>query len=113
MRRDQQILAGWRARLGFLIPPGNTTVEPEMFELAPAGVSVHFARLIARGSLVPRRPTAAYSGPLAPAPAAAAQADPDWEFSLALLAAGLKSLNSMAGELEAGDTSADVNHTSI
>lgn len=43
-------MTGWRARLGFLLPPGNTTVEPEMFELAPRGVTVHFARLIARGS---------------------------------------------------------------
>jgi maleate cis-trans isomerase len=43
-------MKGWRARLGFLIPPGNPTVEPEMMALAPAGVSVHFSRLVARGS---------------------------------------------------------------
>jgi maleate isomerase len=35
--------------LGFLIPPGTPTIEREMFELAPAGVSVHFARMVARG----------------------------------------------------------------
>lgn len=40
---------GWRARLGFLVPPGNPTVEPEMTELAPPGVSVHFTRLTASG----------------------------------------------------------------
>lgn len=42
-------MKGWRARLGFLIPPGNPTVEPEMIAMAPAGVSVHFSRLVARG----------------------------------------------------------------
>ena len=40
---------GWRARLGFLVPPGNPTVEPEMFAMAPRGVSVHFARMLAGG----------------------------------------------------------------
>jgi maleate isomerase len=43
-------MTGWRARLGFLVPPGNPTVEPEMIAMAPAGVSVHFSRLVARGS---------------------------------------------------------------
>jgi len=42
-------MMGWRARIGFLVPPGNPTVEPEMAELAPAGVSVHFTRLSASG----------------------------------------------------------------
>jgi len=41
---------GWRARLGFLIPPGNPTVEPEMMAMAPPGVSVHFSRMVARGA---------------------------------------------------------------
>ncbi|HEY1261165.1 MAG TPA: hypothetical protein VGF34_18090 [Stellaceae bacterium] len=41
---------GWRARLGFLVPPGNPTVEPEMTALAPAGVSLHFHRMVARGT---------------------------------------------------------------
>jgi maleate isomerase len=43
-------MTGWRARLGFLVPPGNPTVEPEMIAMAPAGVSVHFFRLVAHGS---------------------------------------------------------------
>lgn len=42
-------MKGWRARIGFLVPPGNPTVEPEMAELAPPGVSVHFTRLSASG----------------------------------------------------------------
>jgi maleate isomerase len=36
---------GWRARIGVLVPPGNPTVEPELWGMAPAGVSLHFARL--------------------------------------------------------------------
>lgn len=42
-------MKGWRARLGFLVPPGNPTVEPEMAELAPPGVSLHFTRMNAEG----------------------------------------------------------------
>jgi maleate isomerase len=44
-------MMGWRARIGFLVPPGNPTVEPEMAELAPAGVSVHFMRMSAGGAV--------------------------------------------------------------
>jgi maleate cis-trans isomerase len=40
---------GWRARLGFLLPPGNPNIEPEIIEIAPKGVSVHFGRMITRG----------------------------------------------------------------
>jgi maleate isomerase len=43
-------MTGWRARLGFLIPPGNPTVESEMAEMAPPGVSVHFSRMVAPGT---------------------------------------------------------------
>ena len=42
-------MKGWRARIGFLVPPGNPTVEPEMAELTPPGVSLHFTRMNAEG----------------------------------------------------------------
>jgi maleate cis-trans isomerase len=44
------LMRGWRARLGFLIPPGNPTVEPELTAMTPPGVSIHFSRLVARGA---------------------------------------------------------------
>jgi maleate isomerase len=40
---------GWRARLGFLVPPGNPTIEPEIMQLSPRGVSLHFTRMVAYG----------------------------------------------------------------
>ena len=43
-------MIGWRARLGFLVPPGNPTVETEMIALAPEGVSLHFHRMVAHGT---------------------------------------------------------------
>jgi maleate isomerase len=43
-------MKGWRARIGFMVPPGNPTVEPEMFGMAPRGVSVHFTRMHASGA---------------------------------------------------------------
>jgi len=42
-------MPGYRARLGFLIPPGNPTTEPEVIRLTPPGVSVHFTRMVAHG----------------------------------------------------------------
>lgn len=42
-------MTGTSARLGFLVPPGNPTTEPEMIRLAPRGVTVHFTRMVAHG----------------------------------------------------------------
>ena len=42
-------MSGYRARLGFLVPPGNPTTEPEVIRLTPPGVSVHFTRMVAHG----------------------------------------------------------------
>lgn len=36
---------GWRGRIGLLVPSINTTMEPELWQLAPNGVSVHSARI--------------------------------------------------------------------
>ena len=36
---------GWRARIGMLVPPGNPTVEPELYRMVPDGVTLHFARM--------------------------------------------------------------------
>src|ERR1051325_9800335 len=44
-------MIGWRARLGFLVPPGNPTVEPEMIALAPTGLSLHVHRMDAGGGV--------------------------------------------------------------
>ena len=38
-----------QTRLGFLIPPGNPTTEPEVIRLAPPGTTVHFTRMVAGG----------------------------------------------------------------
>jgi maleate isomerase len=36
---------GWRARIGIIIAHTNTTMEPEFNRIAPAGVSIHAARV--------------------------------------------------------------------
>lgn len=36
-------------RIGFLVPPGNPTVEPEMASIVPEGVTLHFTRMHASG----------------------------------------------------------------
>jgi maleate isomerase len=43
-------MKGWRARLGFLVLPGNPTVEAELPGMAPPGVSVHFSRMDSSGA---------------------------------------------------------------
>jgi maleate isomerase len=41
---------GWQGRVGLLVPPANTTIEPELAEILPRGVSLHVARLPGRVS---------------------------------------------------------------
>ena len=43
-------MIGWRARRGFLVPPGNPMVELEMMPWVPPGVSLHSSCLVATGS---------------------------------------------------------------
>ncbi|MCC6531648.1 MAG: hypothetical protein IT531_03795 [Burkholderiales bacterium] len=43
--------AGWRARLGVVVPSVNTVVEPWFGSTAPAGVSVHAARMLLDNAL--------------------------------------------------------------
>jgi maleate isomerase len=38
-------LLGWRAKLGVLVPTLNNTMEPELYKMAPAEVSVHFSKI--------------------------------------------------------------------
>lgn len=35
----------WRARFGVMVPTLNSTMEPELYKMAPKDVSIHFARL--------------------------------------------------------------------
>lgn len=39
---------GWRGRVGVLVPPANTTVEPELYAGMPSGVGVYASRLPGR-----------------------------------------------------------------
>ena len=39
-------MIGWRAKLGVLVPSANSVLEPDMYRMAPQGVSVHFSRVV-------------------------------------------------------------------
>lgn len=38
--------AGWRARIGLIVPSVNTVLEPLYYQIAPPGVSFHTARML-------------------------------------------------------------------
>ncbi len=38
-------MIGWRAKLGVIVPSNNAVLEPDLYRMAPAGISVHFARI--------------------------------------------------------------------
>ncbi len=40
---------GWRGRLGAIMPSNNTVLEPELYSVLPSGLSLHGARVVARG----------------------------------------------------------------
>lgn len=40
---------GWKARIGLIVPSTNTVNEPEFWALAPKGVTIHTARVLATG----------------------------------------------------------------
>lgn len=45
-------LLGYRAKIGIVVPSTNTTMEPDMHAMSPAGVTFHTARLrLARSSM--------------------------------------------------------------
>jgi maleate isomerase len=37
---------GWRAKAGVILPSLNVTMEPELYRMAPDGISLHFTRMI-------------------------------------------------------------------
>jgi maleate isomerase len=36
---------GWRAKIGLILPASDTTMEPELYRMAPEGVSIHTTRI--------------------------------------------------------------------
>lgn len=42
---------GWRARIGVIVPSVNAVLEPDFYDMAPQGVSVHASRLM-RGKVL-------------------------------------------------------------
>lgn len=38
-------MIGWRARFGVIVPSNNVVLEPDLYRMAPAGISIHFARI--------------------------------------------------------------------
>lgn len=46
---------GWRGRLGAIMPSNNTVLEPELYSVLPAGLSLHGARVVSRGQTTRER----------------------------------------------------------
>jgi maleate isomerase len=44
-QRKENSVIGWRARLGVIVPSNNVVLEPDLYRMAPAGISIHFARI--------------------------------------------------------------------
>jgi maleate isomerase len=53
---------GWRAKLGVILPANNTVAEPELAAAVPTGVSVHAAKVLARGTAMVDRITSMTDG---------------------------------------------------
>jgi maleate cis-trans isomerase len=68
---------GWRARLGVIVPPTNTVNEAEWHRMAPAGVTVHSARMPLHGDSESAAGKAALHADLKRATADLAQASVD------------------------------------
>lgn len=49
---------GWRARIGVLVPSTNTILEPELYAMAPEGVTCHVSRMYVPQSSIGSAPEA-------------------------------------------------------
>lgn len=45
---------GSKGRIGLVVPANNSVIEPELWSVVPADVSLHAARILARGDLTPQ-----------------------------------------------------------
>jgi maleate isomerase len=45
LRRRSEAMFGWRGRIGLIVPSSNSTFEPEMKAMCPAGVEVYATRV--------------------------------------------------------------------
>ncbi len=68
-------LAEWRAKLGVLVPSSNTTMEPELYQIAPEGVSIHFSRIRQKDTTIEELRRMAQDVPRAAAELADAKVD--------------------------------------
>ncbi len=45
---------GSKGRIGLVVPANNSVIEPELWSMLPADVSLHAARILAKGDLTPQ-----------------------------------------------------------